>query len=208
MVARGKVRARLVTPAALGAGTGSSRDQAPERPDGSSESVISHSPRAQECFFEEQPDACATIQEGEDAVILAAELEAEIEGYEQELEDAEEYCNMYGCEGTEAVSASGPSLGGCSDSVADTFGCGSQIAAGFFSLIGAATARWGLYTLGAQIAAGAAVATSLLAVTVVGAVAGVASLAWAAVDVYKCVYKVVPAAARLRWPTSAAGVAS
>lgn len=71
-------------------------------------------------------------------------------------------------------------------------GCGAEWNGFGWSLAGAITGRWALYYMASEIAAGIAVSTTAMALTVAGAVIGVGALAVGVGYLLHCVYKIEP----------------
>jgi hypothetical protein len=157
------------------------------------------STRPDDCYFEGQPDDCATLQEAEDGLLLAAELEAEHESQEAEneaaIDEMEEWCNEHGCEpldqGTLPMTApsdvEGDVLNGGDYAIDGATPCLGEFAGAAGSIYTAIGARITLYGMASSIAAGAAVSTLALAGTVAAAMGLTVVAAVAVIATYNCV---------------------
>lgn len=104
-----------------------------------------------ECFFDDQPDECATEQELEDADIMAAQLDYETSlahaDYEATLADYDYYCsqNPWACDGLQPEALI-PSSGPCADVIGWQRGCGQYAFSSLMSFASSAstlTRYWG-----------------------------------------------------------------
>jgi hypothetical protein len=142
------------------------------------------------CSYNGQPDACASVQDGEDVMALAVSMEADLNNAQAALDSANEYCNQYGCDDDEnELPRSGPSVTVDNGENCWFAGIGAVIDLGF-----GIWARIQLYALGSSIVVdAAAVAVADVAAAVIAAtgslVAGIV-----AVDAFvKCVKRREPA---------------
>jgi len=137
------------------------------------------------CYYQGEPDTCASAQDGEDNLALVVSLDADIADAQAQYDETVAYCNQYGC--NEPAPVSGPS--GDGDLMK---GCGEKLTLAVLEGVTAGFARYALYATAADIAGGAIVATGLLAATAMGAVFAVGLFAYAAVEAYHACHRYEP----------------
>jgi hypothetical protein len=139
------------------------------------------------CSYQGQPEACASVQDGEDVMALASSMEADLANAQADYDSAYAYCEQYGCE--DELPPSGPSADSGENCWLEGLGAAVDLGLGIY-------ARVQLWGLGASIAAdAAAVAVSEVAGTVIVATATVAGGVAAVYGFVKCMKRREPAPA-------------
>jgi hypothetical protein len=123
--------------------------------------VYEGEPGAPGCSYQGVPDACASVQDGEDLMALAVSMEPALDDAEVAYDSANDYCNQFGCDDDPAESRpSGPSADVVFNCVEEGVGAAADLGAALW-------ARVELYSLGSSIAVdAAAVAVGEVAATV------------------------------------------